>query len=137
MPTAADLAEAPTAIQTNLAAIFVSLELSRSVWLITSLSPGSGEKMSKHSVPAGDVAALLARFAELKQKALGRTGKSFPIVSIQEARAGRLLASPRAGERGYRKPCRGRGLDCDVAPAAARQNRQDRRRSAAARAVGL
>jgi transposase len=85
MPTAAELAEAPTAIQTNLAAIFVSLELSRSVWLITSLSPGSGEKMSKHSVPAGDVAALLTRFAELKQKALARTGQSFPIVSIQEA----------------------------------------------------
>jgi len=85
MPTAADPAEAPTAIQTNLAAIFVSLELSRSVWLITSLSPGSGGKMSKHSVPAGDVAALLARFAELKQKTLARTGQSFPIVSIQEA----------------------------------------------------
>jgi transposase len=85
MPFAADRAEAPTAIHTSLAAIFVSLELSRSVWLITSLSPGSGEKMSKHSVPAGDVAALLARFAELKQKALARTGQSFPIVSIQEA----------------------------------------------------
>jgi hypothetical protein len=28
----------PTAIQTNLAAIFISLELSRSIWLITSLS---------------------------------------------------------------------------------------------------
>jgi transposase len=41
--------------------------------------------MSKHSVAAGDVAALLARFAELRQKALGRTGQSFPIVSIQEA----------------------------------------------------
>ena len=38
--------------------IFVSLELSRKVWLITSLSPGAGEKMSKHSVPAGDVSAL-------------------------------------------------------------------------------
>ena len=85
MPTVADQAEAPTAIQTHLAAIFVSLELSRSVWLITSLSPGCGEKMSKHSVRAGDVAALLARFAELKQKALARTGKSFPIVAIQEA----------------------------------------------------
>jgi len=85
MPNAADRAEAPTAIHTSLAAIFVSLELSRSVWLITSLSPGSGEKMSKHSVPAGDVAALLPRFAELKQKALARTGQSFPIVSIQEA----------------------------------------------------
>ena len=41
--------EEPTAIQTNLGAIFVSLELSRSTWLVTSLSPGGGEKMSKHS----------------------------------------------------------------------------------------
>ncbi|MGB5083599.1 MAG: IS110 family transposase, partial [Methylocystis silviterrae] len=57
-------------------AIFASLELSQSIWLITSLSPGGGEKMSKHSVPAGDVAALLARFSELQQKALKRTGKS-------------------------------------------------------------
>jgi len=77
--------EAPTAIQNHLAAIFVSLELSRSIWLITSLSPGLGEKMSKHSVRAGDVAALLARFSELKRKASERTGKSFPIVVIQEA----------------------------------------------------
>ena len=63
MPTTADRAEAPTTIQTNLAAIFISLELSRSIWLITSLSPGYGEKMSKHSVRAGDVATLLARFS--------------------------------------------------------------------------
>jgi transposase len=77
--------EAPTAIQNNLAAIFVSLELSRSIWLITSLSPGFGEKMSKHSVRAGDIAALLARFSELKRKTSERTGKSFPIVVIQEA----------------------------------------------------
>jgi len=82
MPTAA---EAPTAIQTNIAAIFTSLELSRSVWLITSLSPGGGETMSKHSVSAGDIASLLARFSELKHKALARTGKPFPIVAIQEA----------------------------------------------------
>jgi transposase len=46
-----------TAIRTDLGAIFVSLELSRSTWLITSLSPGGGEKMSKHSVLAGDMAA--------------------------------------------------------------------------------
>ena len=85
MLTAADRAEAPTAIQTHLAAIFISLELSRSIWLITSLSPSCGEKMSKHSVRAGDVAALLARFFELKRKASQRTGKSFPIVVIQEA----------------------------------------------------
>jgi transposase len=42
--------EEPTAIRTNLGAIFVSLELSRSTWLITSISPGGGEKMSKHGV---------------------------------------------------------------------------------------
>jgi len=85
MPTVADRPDAPTAIQSNLAAIFVSLELSRSIWLITSLSPGSGEKMSKHSLRAGDVAALLARFSELQKKALARTGKSFPIIAVQEA----------------------------------------------------
>ena len=39
----------------------------------------------KHSVPAGDIAALLARFSELRRKACARTGKSFPIVVIQEA----------------------------------------------------
>ena len=77
--------EEPTAIRTNLGAFFVSLELSRSTWLITSLSPGGGKKMSKHSVSAGAVAALLARFSELKQKAFARTGKSFPIIVIQEA----------------------------------------------------
>ena len=55
MLTEADRAETPTAIQTQFAAIFISLELSRSVWLITSLTPGAGEKMSKHSVRAGDV----------------------------------------------------------------------------------
>jgi transposase len=85
MQTEAAHAKPSTAIQTDLAAIFISLELSRSIWLITSLSPGSGEKMSKHSVRAGDVAALLARFSELKQKAFARTRKSFPIVVIQEA----------------------------------------------------
>ena len=57
--------EEPTAIPTNLGAIFVSLELSRSTWLITSVSPGGGEKMSKHGVSAGNIAALLARLSEL------------------------------------------------------------------------
>jgi transposase len=75
----------PTAIRTNLDAIFVSLELSRSSWLITSLSPGGGEKMSKHGVSAGNVAALLTRLSELKRQALARTGKSFHVVVIQEA----------------------------------------------------
>src|SRR5919107_1227729 len=74
-----------TAIRTDLGAIFVSLELSRSVWLITSLSPGAGETISKHSVQGGDVAGLLMRFAQLQEKARARTGQRFPIITIQEA----------------------------------------------------
>ena len=85
MQTVADRAEAPSAIQTDLRAIFVSLELSRSTWLITSLSPGGGEKLSKHSVPGSDVAGLLERFAQLREKARARTGKVFPLIVIQEA----------------------------------------------------
>ncbi len=76
---------AQAAIDVNLAAIFVSLELSRSSWVMTSLSPGKGEKMSKHAVDGGDVAGLLNHFAKLRAKARARTGKSFPIVVIQEA----------------------------------------------------
>jgi transposase len=85
MQVAADRPQAPTAIHIDLGAIFVSLELSRSTWLITSLSPGGGEKMSKHSVRGSDVAALLARFAQLREKAQARTGQRFSIVVIQEA----------------------------------------------------
>jgi len=77
--------DGPAAIRTQIGAIFVSLELSRSTWLVTSLSPGKGEKMSKRSVEAGDLAELLKLFAELKRKAQARTGESYPIIAIQEA----------------------------------------------------
>src|ERR1700735_5205262 len=77
--------EETTAIRTNLGAMFVSLELSRSTWLITSLSPEGGEKMSKHGLSAGNIAALLARLSALKQKAFARTGQSFQVIVIQEA----------------------------------------------------
>jgi transposase len=50
MQVAANHTEAPVAIRTNLGAIFVSLELSRSKWLLTSISPGAGEKMSKFNI---------------------------------------------------------------------------------------
>ena len=86
MQDVADQSVTPTTMGADLCAIFVSLELSRSTWLAaTTLSPGRGEKMSKHSVSAGDIAALLARFSELRRKVCARTGKSFPIVVIQEA----------------------------------------------------
>jgi transposase len=85
MQFAADRLEAPTAIRTDLGAIFISLELSRSSWVVTSLSPGGGEKMSKHTARGGDVAGLLKRFAQLAEKAKGRTGKVFPLIVIHEA----------------------------------------------------
>jgi len=85
MPVAVNRNEATAAIRVDLAAIFVSLELSRSKWLITSLSPGAGEKMSKHVVSGSDVVGLLGYFAELQRKARARTDQSFRIVSIQEA----------------------------------------------------
>src|SRR6201981_3756314 len=84
MQFAADRRQTPTAIRTDLGAIFVSLELSRSTWLITSLSPGCGDKMSKHSVRGGDVHGLLQRFAESENRTLTRTGARFPFIVIQE-----------------------------------------------------
>lgn len=84
MPDAAFI-ESPAAIRTELGAIFISLELSRTRWVITSLSPGAGEKMSKHEVAAGSVRELLACFAELRRKARARTGRDFGLIVIQEA----------------------------------------------------
>lgn len=72
-------------IRTELGAIFISLELSRSAWLMTSLSPGGGERMSKHQLRGGDVAGLLARCAQLKDKVRARTGRLVRLVVIQEA----------------------------------------------------
>jgi transposase len=72
-------------VRTDLGAIFVSLELSRSAWLVTSLSPGGCKKMSKHQVCGGDVAGLLTRFAELQARARARTNQLFPLIVIQEA----------------------------------------------------
>jgi transposase len=77
--------ELPAAIRVDLGAIFVSLELSRKTWLATSLSPGAGEKMSRHSLAAGDVSALLALLGRLRRQTLDRTGREARIVCIQEA----------------------------------------------------
>src|SRR3712207_6609365 len=41
--------------------------------------------MSKHSVRGGDVAGLLDQLARLRAKAQARTGKTFPLIVIQEA----------------------------------------------------
>jgi transposase len=73
-----------TAIRTDLGAVFVSLELSRKNWLITSLSPGS-EKTSRHQVAAGAAGELLALLRRLQGEAERRDGRAYGIVTIQEA----------------------------------------------------
>ncbi len=85
MPFETAQSETPAAIRIELDAIFVSLELSKSTWLMTSLSPGAADKMSRHSVAGGDVAGLLMRIRELRSRALARTGKLYRVVSIHEA----------------------------------------------------
>ncbi|UVK49365.1 IS110 family transposase (plasmid) [Mesorhizobium sp. AR07] len=76
---------ASTMTNKELDAIFVSVELSKKTWLVTSISPGAGEKLSRHMVGGGDIAGLLERLGRLRQKALERTGRSCPVIIIQEA----------------------------------------------------
>lgn len=73
------------AVQTTLAAIFFSMELSRSSWVVTTLSPGNGERMSRKSLPAGDAAGLMTLLQSAREKARLRTGRTYPFISIQEA----------------------------------------------------
>jgi len=83
--SATDNRIAETAIRTDLGAIFISMELSRTNWLLTSLSPGGGQKMSKHAVRSGDIAGLRVRLSLLKDRVRARTGQVVPIIVIQEA----------------------------------------------------
>ena len=73
-----------TGPQSDPDAIFVSLELSRSRWLVTSMSSGS-EKMSKHAVTGGGAGALLNLLARLRARTEQRTGASAKLVVIQKA----------------------------------------------------
>lgn len=74
-----------TAIRTDLGAIFVSLELSRSTWLVYLPVAGRREKMSKHSIPGGDPSRLLTLFGRLKERARKWASQDFPLIVIQAA----------------------------------------------------
>ena len=126
-----------TAIRTHIAAIFVSLELSRSNWLVTSLSPGQGEKMSKHSVAAGNVAGLLTLFADPQMQGRGPDRPGLSDHHDPGGGAGRVLAAPRSATARRREPRRGSRFDRSAAKAQAGQDGQDRRRDAAANASCL
>ena len=67
------------------AAIFISLELSRSVWLVTALTAPLGAKMSRHQLRAGDIPGLLRRCADLQGAVQQRTGEVVPVIVMQEA----------------------------------------------------
>jgi transposase len=67
----------PTAIRTNLGR-YLRLVGTQSFDLVDYIAlAGRRRKMSKHGLSAGNIAALLARLSELKQKAFARTGQSF------------------------------------------------------------
>lgn len=65
-------------------AIFVSLGLSKSTWLVTALSPGS-DRMSRHSLAGGDMPGLVACLEGVRGKARTRMGVLYPVIVIPEA----------------------------------------------------
>src|SRR5258708_2919818 len=89
---------AQAAIRTDLGAI-VSLELSRSAWLITSLSPGAGGRCPSTPFRRANVSGLLRRVAALRRKAAARTGGELPLVRLHEARADGGDGAPGGGRR--------------------------------------
>jgi transposase len=64
--------------------LYASLELSRSSWLVTSLSSGSS-RMSRHTTARGDGPALLTLLARLRGKVGQPADGSVKVVVIQEA----------------------------------------------------
>ena len=89
MQVAADRTDASTAIQTDLPAIFASLELSRSTWVLISIfvARRRGEDVEALDLGRRCVAGLPVRLAPASQerKREGGAGRDFPIIAIQEA----------------------------------------------------
>src|SRR3954468_12919425 len=83
-PTGLYLEQDPARARHPQATLYASLELSRSTWLVTSLAAGGG-KVSKHSVVAGDGAALLALLARLRGRVEQSAGGPVAVVVVQEA----------------------------------------------------
>src|SRR3954451_23716918 len=76
--------ETPAAVRLHANTLFVSLELSKSRWLLTVSTPGD-DKLSRHTVPGGDSAGLLQLLTRLQASAARRTGTPVPVAVIQEA----------------------------------------------------
>lgn len=78
--------------------LFASLELSRSTWLVSSLSPGS-EKMSKHASTGGDGPALLALLARLHERET-RTSEGSDCRRLADVRHSGAYAWPNWSDPG-------------------------------------
>lgn len=85
MPKIKPTSDEQAIIRNELTAIFISLELSRSSWVVTSLSPGAGERMSRFQLAAGDMRALKERFSLLQAKCRSQMKRDYRLVVIQEA----------------------------------------------------
>jgi transposase len=64
--------------------IFVALELSRRTWLVTMHSPDR-DRISRHNVPGGDHAGLLALIERVRDRAARKLGHNSLVVSCYEA----------------------------------------------------
>ncbi|WP_100213868.1 hypothetical protein [Bradyrhizobium elkanii] len=54
-------------------AIYVSVELSQSTWLVTSFVPAIDTKMARKGLPAGQIGRLLSLLNELRARAHRKT----------------------------------------------------------------
>lgn len=84
MTTDHPAAKVQTTARPNNSKLFVSLELSRSAWLVTASAPGS-DKFSKYAVAGGDGRALVDLLDRLRRTAERRVEVSVEVVAIQEA----------------------------------------------------
>ena len=83
METANFVGHGQSFVSAEATTLFVSLELSRARWLVTSLSPGSS-KISRHSVVGGNAKDLLQLLADFRMKAERHIGATVKVVTIQE-----------------------------------------------------
>lgn len=77
-------APATPAAETQPATLFVALELSKAKWLVGLHSP-TADKISRHTITGGDVAALLALVDAARRRAEARLGSKVQVVACHEA----------------------------------------------------
>jgi transposase len=88
MQSEIEVSEQDRTVVTTPGAIFFSMELSRSKWLLTSLAPG-GEKMSRYVIDGGDIAGLMDR---LPRSATRRNFRPASYIPSYRSRRAALMA---------------------------------------------